>query len=119
MPRYIDADALFEKLLKTMDGLHAAAARHDGNDDHQGIWMAEGMETFLSDLNHYPTADVAPVVHGRWVGFETESWKSGKPIMKKYYRCYQCRKASVVRSNFCPYCGAKMDLEARNDKTNQ
>ncbi|MEG0874616.1 MAG: hypothetical protein RSH79_04850 [Clostridiales bacterium] len=110
MPRYIDADALFEKLLKTMDGLHAAAARHDGNDDHQGIWMAEGMGAFLSDLNHYPTADVALVVYGKWAHLGGDE-----------FCCTNCWSVITTEGSWenpyfkhCPNCGAKMDLEKEN-----
>ena len=41
-----------------------------------------------------PSADVAPVVHGRWLGYE----------------CSVCGVSSEYgSSNYCPNCGAKMD----------
>ena len=100
MPKYIDADALFDRLLKTKDGLQEAAAR---TDDRQEAWMAEGMEAFLSDLNHFPTADVAPVVHGEWV-----------PDDYGYHHCTNCTWEHDEReyiTPYCPNCGAKMDME--------
>ncbi len=59
-------------------------------------------------VRELPTADVAPVVHGRWIadgdGYHWTyncsicAWKDGYPFNERH--------------NFCPSCGAKMDLEA-------
>ena len=69
--------------------------------------------TSLSAAIHQtPAADVAPVRRGRWI------WADDG-----YCRCSECtQKAPVVRqyqdepmttmTNYCPNCGAKMDLEA-------
>lgn len=50
-----------------------------------------------------PAADVAPVVHAKWIGCEN---KIGT---------YQCSNCGIniwgAESHYCPYCGAKMDLE--------
>ncbi len=62
-----------------------------------------------SIIRKTPAADVAPVVHGQWLG------KSG-PFQCK---CSVCgwmsfeKTTDWVRSywTYCPNCGAKMDLE--------
>lgn len=48
------------------------------------------------------SADVAPVVHAKWI-----------ICSDGYYPyCSNCRKEPKGgMSNYCPYCGAKMDLE--------
>lgn len=51
------------------------------------------------------TADVAPVVHGKW-----------EPIINAYrelegWLCKRCGTETKQKSNYCPSCGAKMDLE--------
>lgn len=55
-------------------------------------------------------ADVAPVVHGRWV-----SWgKSGTPTYENYGTCSVCHEDAEIHTehrNYCPNCGAKMDAE--------
>ena len=54
-----------------------------------------------------PAADVAPVRHGRWV--EKEKYTFG--IM---YDCSLCENRILDNGhpwNYCPNCGAKMDLE--------
>ena len=55
-----------------------------------------------------PSADVAPVRHGRWI-------KVG--VWGRVYKCNQCGNfldfdgvnAGRGAANFCPNCGAKMD----------
>ena len=62
-----------------------------------------------------PTVDAVEVVHGRWVGYEGFTTvgldKFGREIDKhyRYFQCDKCYKKNVVRSNYCPNCGAKMD----------
>ena len=49
-------------------------------------------------------ADVAPVVHGRWISF-----LDGDHIMsERYYRCSRCGRVESRRQLYC-HCGAKMD----------
>ena len=58
-----------------------------------------------------PAADVAPVVHGRWVHSRYEDCSEQFELV----RCSQCNHeayamAFYVRgSNYCPVCGSKMD----------
>lgn len=64
-----------------------------------------------------PAADVAPMVHGRWIC-----------INKRYgeYECSVCHGVdsncsdyygihAVTEQEFCPNCGAKMDKEETNE----
>jgi DNA-directed RNA polymerase subunit RPC12/RpoP len=73
-------------------------------------------------INQAPTADVAPVKHGYWVGYEADS-TYGMRDEKVWYKCSECGKDANGRceddewysypilSGFCPHCGAKMDGE--------
>ena len=59
-------------------------------------------------LTELPAADVAPVVHGRWVD-------SNLPF-GYFANCSVCGYQMDVHAergyfNFCPNCGAKMDRE--------
>lgn len=69
---------------------------------------AEGWNTAIQIINEAPAADVAPVVHGRWIRF------------KEHDSCYvhmRCSECSAYWSDpshadsfrYCPNCGAKMD----------
>lgn len=56
-----------------------------------------------------PAADVAPVVHGRWISF-----LDGDHIMpERYYRCSRCGRVESRLQPYC-HCGAKMDGERKD-----
>jgi hypothetical protein len=65
----------------------------------------------LNDRNLIPAADVAPVVHGRWIHSRYEDCSEQFELVK----CSQCNHeayamAFYVRGgNYCPNCGAKMN----------
>lgn len=56
-----------------------------------------------------PAADVAPVVHGRW----NRPFLSGTKRKNPFCYCTNCAYPVQPKrmSNYCPGCGAKMDLE--------
>ena len=59
-------------------------------------------------LEGIPDADVAPVVHGRWLGWG----KGGTPTYENYGTCSICGEDAEIYTghrNYCPNCGAKMD----------
>lgn len=60
----------------------------------------------LTCISSIPSAEVAPVRHGRFVG----GYKmiSGKWVYEKP-RCSECGKESSGATRYCPNCGAKMD----------
>ena len=62
-------------------------------------------------IDSIPAADVAPVVHGRWVRGKL---KNGEIL----HKCSACKDDYRVPTcvgkpiyNYCPNCGAKMDGE--------
>ena len=89
MAEYIDR----EKLLRDIDHYHVS----DGKFQH---WV----EIQLA-------ADVAPVVHGEWIG---------KPIAGySNVRCSNCRTVysdNNGRWNYCPNCGAIMNSYKQENK---
>lgn len=61
-------------------------------------------DEIIDALENIPAADVAPVVHGRWI-----SYLDGDHIMpERYYRCSRCGRVESRRQPYC-HCGAKMD----------
>lgn len=79
-----------------------------------GEKYCRGIVFSISDVR-LPAADVAPVkhgelesyIHGRFYGTD----KDGEPIFRDgiVYYCSECRRRSVIKTKFCPDCGAKMD----------
>ena len=67
-----------------------------------------GIETVLEYAENLPAADVAPVVHGRWISKNPHG----------YEWTFVCSNCGYVdgypfndRHNYCPNCGAKMESE--------
>lgn len=58
--------------------------------------------TALKYVRESPAADVAEVVHGRWI-----------PVDEKNdaFDCSECDAMVKKRCNYCPSCGARMDQE--------
>ncbi len=74
----------------------------------------QGWTDALDNLENAPAADAAPVVHGRWIR-DNDSFQ-----IDDYYCCYfdhKCSECGEIVSdryglpNYCPNCGARMDLE--------
>ena len=61
-------------------------------------------DVVISDIKGMKAADVAPVVHGRWVPTKA-------PFMNECEDCSVCGYRTVWghRYNYCPNCGAKKD----------
>ena len=86
MNEYIDRQAAIE------------AAKH--------AW-AKGLEP-TQYIEMIPAADVAPVVHGRWKHTHT-----GNNYFSECLKCTYCgfEDIELYDCDYCPSCGAKMDLE--------
>ena len=78
---------------------------------HAAMEMCAGIISVLKDI---PAADVAPVVHGRWVfnGICTSCSVCGSNKPTKAHD----HKLAKQEIKYCYYCGAKMD---GGEKTNE
>ena len=83
----------------------------------ENCWDAH---TPVEAVKSVPAADVAPVVHGRWVEqrhtFELPS--GGGTCTGTYPTCSLCGAFETglhLRTAYCPGCGAKMDKEDEKD----
>ena len=52
-------------------------------------------------VDKIPSADVAPVQHGRWLCVDTDT--------EQFFLCNRCKKKEYWESNYCPNCGCLMD----------
>lgn len=75
----------------------------------------------VADIKNAPTVEAEPVKHGKWKGWRKSAFhrldKFGEPIYRdaRYYSCNLCYYRTVIKSNYCPHCGAKMDLEGEEN----
>ena len=92
MAEYIKKEEIEQKI---QDGLNNLVLGHDAIE-------------ILGMIYEMPSADVTPVRHGRWI------WHSEE----RGYLCSECGSGCLLnyesdwhKSDWCPHCGAKMDLE--------
>ena len=90
MVEYIERESLYEKSY--WHGEHP-------NVDNP---FPDGVDAIdIKDVDAIPSADVAPVRHGRW-------WHRKNGVAY----CSECKIDTVEdETNYCPNCGCMMDLE--------
>ena len=118
MAEYIDREAT----VKLLRSLGSRDYRREKGTIQEAIKM-------VSFPEYTPSADVAPVRHGRWLDRQknqglkdeeigTVGMVDGEPWSSCY--CSECGEWLVasdeyaVKGNYCPNCGAKMDGGADN-----
>lgn len=115
MAEYIEREALIEKCK--------AIIQDKWNDKAAPVSWSHAYADFIEDIENQPAADVAPVVHGQWVyNPNGMDWNLGA------WQCSVCKCNNnnlpgndkynpyiFQGSNYCPNCGAKMDVEEHND----
>lgn len=107
MAEYIDREVLC-KILENWRNAHADV------DDEHGCGL---LEDVICEVDAQTAADVTPVVHSYWEGYSCSQYmgtdECGEPKWRdgRFYVChnYKCRRKTVIKSNYCPNCGAKMD----------
>ena len=120
MAEYIEREAT----VKLLRSLGSRDYRREKGTIQEAIKM-------VSFPEYTPSADVAPVRHGRWLdrpknqGLKDEEigtvgMVDGEPWSSCY--CSECGEWLVasdeyaVKGNYCPNCGAKMDGGDKNDE---
>lgn len=97
MAEYIVREALLTEIAE----LHL---NHKLADDEEMSFTESDIRGLVLCL---PAADVAPVVHGRWV-HDGRRFKGGVD----WCHCSECGRKNnfTACTNYCPNCGARMDL---------
>lgn len=76
-------------------------------DEEYVVTIATAKKLVRSIVRRTPAADVAPIVHARWI---TRSDK-GIISMTHPYMCSRCWRVEMNKEPYC-HCGAKMDSES-------
>lgn len=109
MAEYIEREAL----MKNFCGYDLTKCMKYGNkdaDQQHDSYSTMMMYEIADEILDAPAADVAPVVRGMWELYPSSMHR----------RCSVCkmeygRPKFNVRANYCPNCGAKMDLEVMHN----
>ena len=104
MDEYIEREALIHWLTKPKGFKRNCV----------GCLSSNCLDCVIDEITYAPAADVVEVVHAEWIryheaDFGWDEWG---------YRCSNCEWEVEDRDikfpmNFCPCCGAKMDVERK------
>lgn len=96
--RMINVDDFISKISKSEKGLEAGCE----------YCKVDCFDCVLNSLYRQPVIDAEPVRHGAWL-----------PVDELYdaFDCLECDAMVHKPCNYCPKCGAKMDLGDNNAKT--
>ena len=103
MSECIEREALIKK-LRTMPIPKQAGRANTWLDN-----CAAGVNAAIWEVASFPAADVAPVVHGRWI-YDKKAQRPYCSVCKEYF--YGATNSPM---SYCSNCGAKMDGGADND----
>lgn len=87
------------------DAITDLAGKAPTRSAYEAVWKS------ARALKKIPTADVAPVRHGRWI-------EKTVPEGCRYFECSNCgaheNRHTAIKGYYCWRCGAKMDGGADN-----
>lgn len=101
MSEYISRDAIHAKIEKL-------ERYFDDPAPTDGYYLVEDV---LSEIENFTAADVAPVIHARWIASyaEGETFEGYTEKFIDSFQCSSCGNYAVPDSPYCPHCGAKME----------
>lgn len=95
MAEYVEREAIMEFPIR----------KDHCDKEHANEHFIFGIESVLEYVENLPAADVAPVVHGRWI--------EKKSAVGRYFECSNCgaheNKHTAIKGYYCWRCGAKME----------
>lgn len=82
------------------------------------------LDAIKDHIKNLPAANVQEVKHGYWItemrglyhGIDLLDDKNFKGL--SMYSCSECKEKVIFKGNYCPNCGAKMDVEDDNTNIN-
>lgn len=65
----------------------------------------------LHKIMRQPVINAEPVKRGKWSRNLIGSLTIQDGFLKTCFKCSECNGINLVRSNFCPNCGARMEVD--------
>ena len=104
MAKYIDIDHEIQEMQQVIE------IRKNSHTFENDI-AAYAFKSIIEKFQSLPPADVAPVVHAKWI----ERWHENKHVIGDM-ACSACGAQMLLTfPKFCPNCGAKMDKKEKNE----
>lgn len=103
MAEYIKREAAIAYIREQSEECQKAFEEFGGE---SGIY-ADAYNDLAEDFYRIPTADVAPVVHGRWEQDADGDWYCTN--CDEVVAICESGRERTYRKPYCPNCGAKMD----------
>lgn len=102
MSKYIDADALKDKMFNYYDCVNLNTRKDNYNGET--LMNYEVADMIEDCIDNAPIVDVQEIKHAKW-----------ETVGNYKVECTNCHHIRDIKTqcgwNFCPYCGAKMGLE--------
>ena len=102
MSKYIDADALKDKMFNYYDCVNRNTVK--GNHNGETLMNYEVADMIEDCIDNAPIVDVQEIKHAKW-----------ETVGNYKVECTNCHHIRDIKTqcgwNFCPTCGAKIDLE--------
>lgn len=98
------------EFVASCEGRYCAPCKEQGKDANGVRCRACWVDDMISEVMDATAADVEPVRRGRWGKKQGGFWE--------FAACSLCGEKTPtvgIIPDFCPNCGAKMDLEEEND----
>lgn len=102
MPEYIDKETVLQDMAERYD-CYNPEIEADRN-------IRKGLVFARMIIDKQSTADVQEIKHGKWIS-------TGNALGYTEYHCSECNNYLFLDSEdselypYCPYCGAKMEVE--------
>lgn len=114
MPKYINADEILSEESEAYTRLKQSVSNDINNDVSSSIVIRYIRMRLKQLLDDAPAADVAPVVHGRWIMSRD---RPDTIICSRCGNAFDVWKADINRHNYCPNCSARMMEVVDHDKS--
>jgi hypothetical protein len=119
MAKYIDKSELYKEIAELEELSRKRVVDTPTNSPAYARYVAQLDERTMLKHKIADThaADVAPVVHGKWISVENPQWRAYSHDKcsicgwwnTKNALCYDGIRKPGHSLNYCPNCGAKMD----------